>query len=79
MKNVLGFWLDKGAAGFRVDAVNFLMEDEELRDEEIDNPDDPLAYSYTRKDHTRDLVSDSSLWNFNLNFLIWFYFKERKL
>lgn len=28
------FWLDMGVDGFRVDAVPFLIEDEELRDEE---------------------------------------------
>lgn len=56
MKNVLRFWLDKGASGFRVDAVNHLFEYEDLRDEPIDNPEDPLAYGYTRKDYTKDLV-----------------------
>lgn len=56
MKNVLRFWLDKGAAGFRVDAVNHLFEIADLRDEPIDNPSDPLAYGYTRKDYTKDLV-----------------------
>jgi len=55
MKNVLRFWLDKGASGFRVDAVNHLFEVEDLRDEPIDNPSDPLSYGYTRKDYTKDL------------------------
>ncbi|XP_037024758.1 maltase 2-like [Bradysia coprophila] len=55
MKNVLRFWLDKGASGFRVDAVSHLLEDAELRDEPIDNSNDPLAYDYTRKDYTKDL------------------------
>lgn len=37
MLEVLGFWLDRGVDGFRLDAVNTLFEDLELRD----NP--PLA------------------------------------
>lgn len=57
MKNVLQFWLDKGASGFRVDAVSHLFEAEDFRDEPIDNPADPLDYAYTRKDNTKDLVS----------------------
>lgn len=56
MKRVLRFWLDRGAAGFRVDAVNHLFEYADLRDEPIDNPGDPLAYGYTHKDYTKDLV-----------------------
>lgn len=56
MKNVLKFWLDKGASGFRVDAVNHLFEVEDYRDEPIADPSDPLSYAYTRKDYTKDLV-----------------------
>lgn len=56
MKNVLRFWLKQGAYGFRVDAVNHLFEVADLRDEPIDNPDDPLSYGYTKKDYTKDLV-----------------------
>lgn len=56
MKNVLRFWLDKGASGFRVDAVSHLFEVADFRDEPIDNPEDPLSYAYTRKDYTKDLV-----------------------
>jgi glycosidase len=32
MLEVLGFWLDRGVDGFRLDAVNALFEDVELRD-----------------------------------------------
>lgn len=56
MKNVLRFWLEKGASGFRVDAVNHLFEVEDLRDEPIDNPEDNLSYGYTHKHYTKDLV-----------------------
>ena len=38
MKNILKFWLDKGIDGFRVDAVPFLLEDLEYRNEPK-NPD----------------------------------------
>ncbi|CAJ1352750.1 unnamed protein product [Effrenium voratum] len=36
MKEVLRFWLDLGVGGFRIDAVPFLLEDPELRDEAFD-------------------------------------------
>lgn len=29
---MIKFWLDKGVAGFRLDAVLFMMEDEHFRD-----------------------------------------------
>ena len=35
MYNVLRFWLDRGVAGFRIDAVSRLFEDQELRDDPI--------------------------------------------
>lgn len=54
MKDVLLFWLDKGAAGFRVDAVNYLIEDALLRDEPIEDPSDNQAYGYTHKIYTQD-------------------------
>lgn len=57
MKNVLRFWLGKGAAGFRVDAVNHLFEVEDFRDEPRDYwTDDENSYGYTHKDYTKDLV-----------------------
>ncbi len=33
MQNVVRFWLDRGVDGFRVDAVNVLVKDAELRDD----------------------------------------------
>uniref|UniRef100_A0A336LV75 alpha-glucosidase n=1 Tax=Culicoides sonorensis TaxID=179676 RepID=A0A336LV75_CULSO len=33
MKDVLRFWIEKGIDGFRVDAINHVFEDKELRDE----------------------------------------------
>lgn len=56
MKNVLRFWLGKGAAGFRVDAINHLFEVEDFRNEPLNPWDtDPLSYGYTDKDYTKDL------------------------
>jgi alpha-glucosidase len=39
MHDVLRFWLDRGVAGFRIDVVDMLIKDAELRD----NPPDPAA------------------------------------
>lgn len=55
MQDVLSFWLRKGAAGFRVDAINHMFEVADLRDEFINDDRDPLAYGYTHKDFTKDL------------------------
>lgn len=41
MKNVMRFWLGKGVAGFRIDAVPFLFEKDLDRNNEY--PDEPLA------------------------------------
>lgn len=57
MKKVLRFWLDKGAGGFRVDAVNHLFEVEDFRDEPLSGwTEDPKSYDYVRHDYTKDLV-----------------------
>lgn len=57
MKDVLTFWMDKGADGFRVDAVNHLFEDPAFRDEplsgETENVNDN---SYLTHLYTKDLV-----------------------
>jgi glycosidase len=36
VQDVLRFWLDRGIAGFRIDAVPFLLEDQQLPDEPVD-------------------------------------------
>lgn len=51
------YWLEKGVAGFRIDAFNHMFEDQKFLDEEI-NPwiTDPNAYDYTNHIYTKDLV-----------------------
>lgn len=56
MKDVLRFWLDLGADGFRVDAINHLFEDPEFKDEPINDASDDQSYGYTHKHYTKDLV-----------------------
>ncbi|MCP9485503.1 MAG: alpha-amylase family glycosyl hydrolase [Gaiellaceae bacterium MAG52_C11] len=40
-ERILRFWLDRGVAGFRLDVVNVLYKDSELRDEPPARPEDP--------------------------------------
>lgn len=57
MDDVILYWLDQGVSGFRVDAVNFLFEDPELKDEPLSGKtEDSKSYDYTNHIHTRDLV-----------------------
>ncbi|XP_058449982.1 maltase 2-like [Malaya genurostris] len=56
MKEVMRFWLAKGVAGFRIDAVNHLFEVEDFRDEPETGTDrDPLSYGFTHHYYTKDL------------------------
>ncbi|XP_032510644.2 maltase A1-like [Danaus plexippus] len=64
MKNIMKFWLDKGADGFRVDALPFLMEADPA-DYGGRYPDDPLSgkiglephqLGYTIPLYTKDLI-----------------------
>uniref|UniRef100_A0A1I8QES5 alpha-glucosidase n=1 Tax=Stomoxys calcitrans TaxID=35570 RepID=A0A1I8QES5_STOCA len=55
MDDVITFWLDKGVSGFRVDAVNHLFEDPELRDEPPSGKtDDKLSHLYADHIYTLD-------------------------
>lgn len=59
MKNVLRFWLDKGVAGFRVDAVPYLFESAVVEGRYVDEPrsnttDDPENPAYLTHDQTMD-------------------------
>ncbi|XP_055632789.1 maltase 1-like [Toxorhynchites rutilus septentrionalis] len=53
---ILRFWMQKGASGFRIDAVNHMFEVEDFRDEPINDPSDPLSYGYTHHIYTKDLL-----------------------
>ncbi|XP_053692700.1 maltase 2-like [Sabethes cyaneus] len=56
MNDVMRFWLAKGVAGFRIDAVNHLFEVEDFRDEpETGTDTDPLSYGFTHHYYTKDL------------------------
>lgn len=58
MKDVLTFWMDRGADGFRIDAINHMFEDPAFRDEPLTGwTDDPNNYGYTHHIYTKDLVN----------------------
>lgn len=57
MVDVLNFWFEKGANGFRLDAVNFFYEVEDLRDEPYSNmtTDRKDYFSLTHDEYTKNL------------------------
>lgn len=56
MQAVLEYYMNRGVAGFRLDAINHMFEDEEFRDEPRNmNVDDPEDYEYLLHIHTKDL------------------------
>ncbi|XP_004530246.1 maltase 2 [Ceratitis capitata] len=62
MDEVMRFWLDKGVNGFRIDAINHLFEDAELRDEPLTGKtDDKHSYEYTEHVYTKDLPEVMSM------------------
>ncbi|XP_035904907.1 maltase 2-like [Anopheles stephensi] len=62
MREVLRFWLRKGVAGFRIDAVNHLFEVEGFPDEPETGTDrDPLSYGFTHHIYTKDLLEDYAM------------------
>jgi len=59
MNDILNFWLTRGVAGFRVDAINHMFEAADWRDEPVqsDGDPDPLSYGHLLHYYTKDLVS----------------------
>ncbi|XP_065222683.1 alpha-glucosidase-like [Planococcus citri] len=58
IKKIFKFWFDKGVAGFRLDAVKFLMEDALFRDEPVSSPEITVPY----KDSDVIHIHTRSLW-----------------
>ncbi|XP_055635840.1 alpha-glucosidase-like [Toxorhynchites rutilus septentrionalis] len=55
MTTMLLFWVDHGVDGFRLDAINHLFEDADLRDEPLSGYGKPGEYDYLDHIHTKDL------------------------
>jgi alpha-glucosidase len=79
MNKVLLFWLDKGADGFRLDAINHMFEDELFRDEEETGwTTDPNSYDFLHHYYTKDVVSFSRR-DTILKINIFFYNNSRRV
>lgn len=52
LKKVLKFWLDKGVDGFKVNAAQFLLEDEDFKNESRNNKYNESDPTYDMLDHT---------------------------
>lgn len=59
MMNVMRFWLDKGVDGFRLDLLDAIYEDEQLRD-------NPLSWRILPSDKTTSLLFRSHKYDLNL-------------
>lgn len=67
IEDLMGFWLDRGVTGFRVDSANHLFEVEDLRDEPLSGqPVAPTTYEYLDHYYTRDLVRVSACRGLNV-------------
>lgn len=77
MKDVLTFWMDKGADGFRVDAVNHLYEDPAFRNgEKSGMTEDEDSYDYLTHEFSKDLVSQAVLCFFMSTFHSKLHFQD---
>ncbi|XP_059617992.1 alpha-glucosidase-like [Phlebotomus argentipes] len=56
MKEVLIFWMERGAAGFRLDAINHMFESPGFEDEPLSGWGEPGTYDYLEHVHTKDLL-----------------------
>lgn len=55
MDAVLTYWLKRGVSGFRIDAVNYVFEDKQLRDEPLSGAtSDPNSVDYLNHIYTRN-------------------------
>lgn len=61
MRDVMRFWLDRGIAGFRLDAVTSLFEDPALRDEPEAGGLDAFGSPKLRHIHTDDLAEEHAV------------------
>lgn len=79
MTKVLDFYMKKGVGGFRLDAINHIMEDLNLMDEPRNEfVSDPDNYEYLRHIHTKDLQATYDL-VYDWRDLIDKYVKENEL
>lgn len=80
MKDVLTFWMDKGADGFRIDAVNHLFEDSAMRNEPLSGKtEDSNNNDYLSHIYTKDLVRSQPLALFSFLSLLKRLFSARDL
>lgn len=58
IRNMLRYWLNKGVDGFRIDAINHMVENADFLDEPyIDANGDKTDYENLNHIYTKDLVS----------------------